>query len=248
MSEVELGNWLRMFNVQKNFGHREYLSVFWALADHKKSKFRLPSLYPCANCLSGMRVKCQPRIPNPSLVLAQNLATHHQSHAHFPITTPSSHLIHSFTMSLRTRPFLRLRQLQSPPLSRSRKYHSYDHPPPPGPFTPTESLILSSAVPHIPSHGFTLTSLSLGTKDAGYMDASTNLFPQGAFSLVHYHLYTQRLALAEHKSIIDGTGKEGEKPLGVGAKVKKLTWERLMGNKEIIHRWQEVCLRLLSRP
>lgn len=49
-----IGQLVEMFNVQKNFGHREYLSVFWDLADHKKSKFRLPSLYPCANlfCLA----------------------------------------------------------------------------------------------------------------------------------------------------------------------------------------------------
>src|SRR6266536_591063 len=158
------------------------------------------------------------------------------------------HQHHPLIMAAKVRPLLRLRQLQSYPSSLSttnlaqRAYHSHDHPPPPGPFTPTESLILSSALPHIPSHGFTLTSLSLGAKDAGYIDASTNLFPQGAFSLVHYHLYAQRLALAEHKGIIDGARQEGEKPLGVGAKVKKLTWERLMGNKEIIHRWQEVCL------
>jgi ubiquinone biosynthesis protein COQ9 len=27
---------------------------------------------------------------------------------------------------------------------------------------------------------------------------------------------------------------------GAGARVEALTWERLMGNKDIIHRWQEV--------
>jgi hypothetical protein len=132
------------------------------------------------------------------------------------------------------------------PLSKSiaapllRPYHSYDHPPPPGPFTLTESSILSAAIPHIPTHGFTHTTLSLGTKDAGYIDASTNLFPNGAFSLVHYHLYTQRLALAKREHVLSLALKEGEKPLGVGGKVKALSWERLMGNREIIHRWQEV--------
>jgi len=123
----------------------------------------------------------------------------------------------------------------------SRSYHSYDHPPPSGPFTATESLILSASIPHIPSHGFTSTTLSLGAKDAGYIDASTNLFPSGAFSLVHYHLVTQRLALARHKESLDAEESEGKK-LVVGAKVKKLTWERLMANKEVIHIWQEVRL------
>jgi ubiquinone biosynthesis protein COQ9 len=125
----------------------------------------------------------------------------------------------------------------------SRSYHSYDHPSPPGPFTPTESLILSASIPHIPSHGFTSTTLSLGAKDAGYIDASTNLFPSGAFSLVHYYLVTQRLALARHKESLDAEESEGKK-LGVGAKVKKLTSERLMANKAVVHRWQEV--RIIS--
>jgi len=58
---------------------------------------------------------------------------------------------------------------------------------------------------------------------------------------VHWHLYTQRLKLAEHTSIVgegkvDGNGKV----TGVGGKVRALTWERLIGNREVVHRWQEV--------
>lgn len=131
------------------------------------------------------------------------------------------------------------------PALANRLYHSHDHPPPPGTFTPIETSILSAALPYVPSHGFTLTSLSLGAKDAGYIDASTNLFPSGAFSLVHYHLVTQREKLAQHRDILETTAKTasatpGQKPLGIGAKVKALTWQRLMGNAEVIHRWQEV--------
>lgn len=37
--------------------------------------------------------------------------------------------------------------------------------------------------------------------------------------------------------------EESKRPMGVGAKVKALTWERLMANQEVIHRWQEVCSR-----
>ena len=125
-------------------------------------------------------------------------------------------------------------------MSTPRSYHSYDHPPPPGPFTPIETSILSASLPHIPSHGFTHTTLALGAKDAGYIDASTNLFPKGAFSLVHYHLVTQRLGLAEKTHVCEV--EEGQKPMGVGRKVKALTWERLMANRQVIHRWQEVCL------
>jgi len=150
----------------------------------------------------------------------------------------------TITMGSKLR-ILRLRPFQTTPLARS--YHSYDHPPPPGPFNVAETTILSSSIPHIPSHGFTHTSLSLGAKDAGYIDASTNLFPSGAFSLVHYHLYTQRTGLAEHKHILEPASTDAE-AMRVGPKVKALTWERLMGNKEIIHRWQEVSTPFSRSP
>ena len=123
--------------------------------------------------------------------------------------------------------------------SRPRHYHSHDHPPPPGPFTETETLILSAATPHIPTHGFTQTTLSLGAKYAGYIDASTNLFPKGAFSLVHWHLYTQRTGLKDRCANVL-KDEEGRKKMGVGQIVKALTWERLIGNREVVGRWQEV--------
>jgi ubiquinone biosynthesis protein COQ9 len=132
------------------------------------------------------------------------------------------------------------------PRIKLRKYHSYDHPPPPGPFNATETDILSASLPHIPLHGFTNTSLTLGARDAGYLDVSTNLFPKGAFSLVYYHLVTQRLRLGKHSQILHPG--ENETPLGIGAKVKALTWARLLGNEPIIHRWQEVCLSFTLDP
>ncbi|KAI9052500.1 hypothetical protein LZ554_003844 [Drepanopeziza brunnea f. sp. 'monogermtubi'] len=144
------------------------------------------------------------------------------------------------------RPLTRLPPKPQPqPSPRSSSYHSYDHPPPPGPFPEVESAILAASLPHIPSSGFTLTSLSRGAKDAGYIDASTNLFPNGAFSLVHYYLFRQRLGLKERegaKAIL--SRGEGE---GVGRKVKGLTWERLMANREVVHRWQE-ALALMAQP
>lgn len=118
-----------------------------------------------------------------------------------------------------------------------RKYHSYDHPPPPGPFTSLQSQILSAAILHVPSHGFTQVSLSRGANDIGLIDASTNLFPAGPFSLVHYYLLTQRLAL---ESRLHKANKEELR--GTGAKVKALTWWRLEANRDVIHRWSEVCL------
>jgi ubiquinone biosynthesis protein COQ9 len=88
----------------------------------------------------------------------------------------------------------------------------------------------------------------LGCKDAGYIAASTNLFPKGAFSLVEWHLLSQREALKKNVDVIEGKTVEGGKPMGVGAKVKELTWRRLMGNEAIIHRWQEVNLRQNPDP
>jgi ubiquinone biosynthesis protein COQ9 len=129
----------------------------------------------------------------------------------------------------------------------TRAYHSNNHPPPPGPFNAIESQILSSSLPHIPVHGFTPTSLHLGAKDAGYLDASTNLFPAGAFSLVQYHLYTQRQALASRTDItnpvVDPSSKT--RPPGVGAKVKALTWARLQANAGVTSKLPE-ALALMS--
>lgn len=116
-------------------------------------------------------------------------------------------------------------------------YHSYDYAQPP-PFPPAESAILSSAYSHVPSHGFTIDALKLGARDAGYLDASTNLLPRGVFDLVNYHLVTQRLALQTSVQFPED-GIEGKK-VGVGAKVRTLALARLRANEPVIHRWQEV--------
>ncbi|KAM3083357.1 Ubiquinone biosynthesis protein coq9, mitochondrial [Clarireedia jacksonii] len=133
-----------------------------------------------------------------------------------------------------------------------RFYHSYDRPTTgaeTSPFPPTESKILRAALPHVPEHGFTISTLSLGAQDVGYIPAAINLFPKGAFSLVYYHLYMQRLTLKNHKEFVvppaDVAGQEP--PKGIGRRVKALTWERLMGNREVIHRLQE-ALTLQTLP
>lgn len=125
----------------------------------------------------------------------------------------------------------------SQPNSR-RTYHSYEREAPP-PFTPAETAILSNAFQYIPTHGFSTTALSRGAREAGYLDASINLFPTGAFALVNYHLVTQRLALAKDHPT---ERKEG----GVAENIKALAWKRLQANTPIIHRWQEV--RLMGYP
>lgn len=125
--------------------------------------------------------------------------------------------------------------------ARARTYHSYDHPPPPGAFNATESAILSAAYAHVPEHGFTQHALVLGARDAGYRDISATILPDGPFSLIKYHLVTKREGLAPKSVAIFGPGEEGER-LAVANKVERLTWERLLENRDVIHRWQEVCI------
>lgn len=122
----------------------------------------------------------------------------------------------------------------------SRAYHSYDHPPTPGPFGATESAILAAAYKHVPEHGFSHRAFSLGARDAGYLDISPSAIPDGTFSLIRYHLVTQRQALADRSNKL--FEREDAAP-GVGAKIAALTWERLLANKDVIHRWQEVRSR-----
>ncbi|MCJ1282786.1 Ubiquinone biosynthesis protein coq9, mitochondrial [Xylographa opegraphella] len=140
----------------------------------------------------------------------------------------------------------RLSRLRGPTLTKPsiaspfhRYYHSYEHDPEP-PFTDTEDSILSAALNHVPSQGFTTLALTHGAEDAGYLDVSTNLFPRGPFDLINYHLVTQRLALKDRIQFPDPS-------IGVGAKVRALALQRLKANKEIIHRWPE-ALAIMALP
>ncbi|KAL8973316.1 MAG: hypothetical protein Q9183_000009 [Haloplaca sp. 2 TL-2023] len=119
----------------------------------------------------------------------------------------------------------------------ARLYHSYERDSP-YPYSSDEDAILSAAITHVPEHGFTAAALSNGARDAGYLHVSTNLFPTGAFSLVKYHLVTQRLALGKHASTNTDTA-----PTSVLDNVRALTLQRLRSSQPIIHRWQEVCYR-----
>jgi ubiquinone biosynthesis protein COQ9 len=127
-----------------------------------------------------------------------------------------------------------------------RPYHSYDHPPPAGVFSQAEQAILAAAYRQVPEHGFTQHALSLGARDAGYLDISTNLIPEGPFSLIRYHLVKQREALSPRREAILSSGDASAAT--VPARVERLTWERLLGNKDVNHRWQEVwtCPHLFS--
>lgn len=119
-----------------------------------------------------------------------------------------------------------------------RRYHSgdSDDTAPPA-SSPVQVAILSAATRLVPSHGFTSMALSHGARDAGYLEVSVNLFPRGAFDLVHYYLVAQRLALKDFAGSAHGNRSQTK---GVGANVRLLMLQRLRANKNIIHRWQEV--------
>lgn len=124
-----------------------------------------------------------------------------------------------------------------------RPYHSYDHPPPPGVFNDIEKAILAAAYKHIPEHGFSQRALGLGARDAGYLDISASVLPEGPFSLIRYHLVSQREALAARNADMF----KGDEAVGIPQRVEALTWERLMGNKPVLDRWQE-ALAIMAQP
>ena len=146
------------------------------------------------------------------------------------------------TLRLRSLPFVRHN-----PISHGRSYHSYEHESAPSPFNATEDAVLTAALRHVPMHGFTDASLSIGAREAGYLDVTVNLFPRGSFNLVNYHLVTKRLAL---KKVLDTQAAKDDggpfKGQGVGTRVRFLALERLMANRPVIHRWQEVVFPLAS--
>ena len=111
-----------------------------------------------------------------------------------------------------------------------RAYHSYEHEGT-SPFSPPEDAVLSASLAQVPKLGFTIDALAQGARDAGYRDVSINLFPAGPFALVHYHLVTQRRALAS---------KQVEQDPSVDSKIRSLALERLRANIAVIDRWQEV--------
>ncbi|OAA81879.1 ubiquinone biosynthesis protein COQ9 [Akanthomyces lecanii RCEF 1005] len=126
---------------------------------------------------------------------------------------------------------------------RSRSYHSYDHPAAAGLFGGAEEAILSAAYGHVPQHGFSARALGLGARDAGYLDISPSVLPDGAFNLIRYHLVLQRHNLASRSQELF----KGKESLGSGAKVAALTWARLLGNKDVIEHWQE-ALAAMAQP
>ncbi|KAL2361166.1 hypothetical protein RJZ56_005958 [Blastomyces dermatitidis] len=118
-------------------------------------------------------------------------------------------------------------------------------------YTPEQSAILSAAVNHIPEHGFTAHSLTLGARDAGYLDVSLQLFPGGGeIALITYWLGSRRGMLRQKAKSgeLFRTTEGGEAGrLSVEEKVLVLILERLKMNEKIIEHWQD-ALATMSLP
>ncbi|KAF4589356.1 Ubiquinone biosynthesis protein coq9, mitochondrial [Ophiocordyceps camponoti-floridani] len=147
-------------------------------------------------------------------------------------------------MSLRSIPSLRLAQKLALG-HRPRRFHSYQHATPDnGSFNPVEDAILAASYSHVPEHGFSQRALRLGARDAGYLDISPAAFLNGPFSLIRYHLVTQRKALSSRSRTLFA---HDQQPPPVATAVAELTWARLMGNEAVIHQWQE-ALATMAQP
>ncbi|KAB8071127.1 COQ9-domain-containing protein [Aspergillus leporis] len=129
------------------------------------------------------------------------------------------------------------------PTRATRLYHSEHHPEiPPHEYTNSQTTILSAALRHVPTHGFTTDALTLGARDSGFLDVSVQLFPRGEFDLVLFWLASRRGLL--RAAVEDGLF-ETDAALSLEDKVKVLIMERLRMNAEIRHQWQD-ALALMS--
>ncbi|KAJ6099516.1 hypothetical protein N7467_001051 [Penicillium canescens] len=101
------------------------------------------------------------------------------------------------------------------PLAQLRTYHSTLHPRlPDHEYTNSQTAILTAALDHVPAHGFTSTALTLGARDAGFLDVSVQLLPRGEFDLILFWLASRRGLLrgkVEEGGIVPADcGGEGE--------------------------------------
>ncbi|KAK9463002.1 ubiquinone biosynthesis protein COQ9 [Lipomyces oligophaga] len=134
-----------------------------------------------------------------------------------------------------------LSRLKSPaPVVCARSYFSYDHPTE-SPYSTSQSLILSSALKHVPTVGFTKDALVFGSRDQGMLDSTHAVFQNGVFDLIIYHLYTERTKLAALKEAVDSEEKTVE------AKVRRYCIERLKGNISLNDHWTE-ALAVMAVP
>lgn len=143
-----------------------------------------------------------------------------------------------------------LRSIQHQPCLRTtttpsiRPYHSIHHPTPTHEYSNSQTTILSSALRHVPTHGFTRDALTLGARDAGFLDVSVQLLPRGEFDLILFWLASRRGLL--RSKVENDALLQSSQPLSVDDKIKVLIMERLRMNVEVKEKLQDVCFPYLS--
>ncbi|KAJ5232085.1 hypothetical protein N7468_005041 [Penicillium chermesinum] len=137
------------------------------------------------------------------------------------------------------------------PHTPTRQYHSPLHPRlPPHEYTNSQTAILTAALVHVPTHGFTATSLTLGAQDAGFLSVSTQLLPRAEFDLVLFWLASRRgllRAKVEEAALFPAAAAaRGLAPqdLSVDDKVRILVLERLRLNREIKAHWADALAQM----
>jgi ubiquinone biosynthesis protein COQ9 len=140
----------------------------------------------------------------------------------------------------------RIQPTRQPP-SHLRPYHSTLHPRlPDHEYTNSQTAILTAALPHIPEHGFSLEALTLGARDAGFLDVSVQLLPRAEFDLILFWLASRRgilRAKVEEGALFTRVAAESGRDvagLSVEEKSRILVLERLRMNVGIKDQWQDV--------
>ena len=141
-----------------------------------------------------------------------------------------------------------------------RTYHSDLHAPPlpTHEYTNSQTAILTAALEHVPTHGFTKEALTLGARDSGFLDVSVQLLTRQEMDLILFWLASRRGLIraqvesglfSEEQQQANLANTVRNKELVVEDKVRTLVLERLRMNKSIIHKWQDVsCFFFLSLP
>jgi ubiquinone biosynthesis protein COQ9 len=150
-----------------------------------------------------------------------------------------------------TRPAQTTTRTSKPKQLPHRTYHSALHARlPDHSYTNSQTAILTSALAHVPAHGFTATALTLGARDAGFLDVSVQLLPHAEFDLILFWLASRRGLLRGQveegglfRRIAAEKGKDVHE-LSVEERVRGLILERLRMNAEVKDVWQDVSFLL----
>ncbi|KAJ5505586.1 hypothetical protein N7453_004543 [Penicillium expansum] len=172
--------------------------------------------------------------------------------AYLARTLPKRVLTPSLTQSIRQTRALSTPTLQSTPTTRTPRTNQR-HPSPPNlPLSPTRPAPrpLLHKLPNRNPHLRARAPLTLGARDAGFLDVSVQLLPRGEFDLILFWLASRRGLLRGKveegglfRRIAAEKGKDVHE-LGVEERVRGLLLERLRMNAEVKDVWQDALAQM----